>query len=105
MTNAKKSAVSAGNAFGMTLWVTSAGTPPPRMSGTTWSVGWDAGGGRKSMSIEQYLVEWGSTANICFDCQRACGQCPLSARDPATEELLFLPVLGWSAKKSKKNGI
>lgn len=56
------------------------------------------------MSIEQYLVKWGSTANICFDCQRACGQCPWSAHDPATGELLFLPVAGWSAKKSEKNG-
>ena len=55
------------------------------------------------MSIDQYLVPWGATANICFDCQLACGRCSWSGRDPTTWELLFEPVPGWTAKKSRKS--
>lgn len=38
-------------------------------------------------------------ANICFECQKACGGCSWSAVDPVTHKLRFEPVPGWTAKK------
>lgn len=42
------------------------------------------------MGIEKYYVPQ-SKANICFDCQNACGGCSWSEK--------FEPVPGWTAKK------
>ena len=42
------------------------------------------------MAIEQYYVP-ASKANICFDCQKACGGCSWSTD--------FTPVPGWTAQK------
>lgn len=42
------------------------------------------------MAIEKYYVRE-SRANICFDCQKACGDCSWSEK--------FEPVPGWTAKK------
>ena len=42
------------------------------------------------MGIEQYYVPQ-SKANICFDCQKACGGCAWSTD--------FTPVPGWTAEK------
>lgn len=36
--------------------------------------------------------------NICFDCQRACGDCPWSEYDLDREVARFEPVEGWTAK-------
>ena len=36
-------------------------------------------------------------ANICFDCQKACGDCSWSATDPNTGKPQFEPVEGWTA--------
>lgn len=38
-------------------------------------------------------------ANICFNCQRACGDCPWSEIDPETDKPRFQPVPGWTAKR------
>ena len=48
------------------------------------------------MAIEKYFVPE-SSANICFDCQNACGGCSWSTD--------FTPVPGWTAEKKmqKKN--
>ena len=40
------------------------------------------------------------TANICFDCQRACGDCPWSELDPETGRPRYAPVPGWTAEKT-----
>ena len=53
------------------------------------------------MAIEQYLVPQ-SKANICFDCQKACGGCSWSEIDPNTGRPRFEPVPGWTAKKVKQ---
>ena len=45
------------------------------------------------MGIEQYYVP-ASKANICFDCQNACGGCSWS--------MSFEPIPGWTAKKVKQ---
>lgn len=45
----------------------------------------------------------GDMTNICFDCQRAAGQCPWSALDPETGEPAFRPVPGWTAEKVQLN--
>lgn len=37
-------------------------------------------------------------ANICFDCEKACGGCSWSAADPVTGKLLWEPVPGWTAE-------
>ena len=37
-------------------------------------------------------------ANICFDCQKACGGCSWSEIDPDTGKPRFQPVEGWTAK-------
>lgn len=52
------------------------------------------------MSLEQYLVAIDHKANICFDCDRACGGCPWSEIDPETEKPRFAPVPGWTAEKA-----
>jgi hypothetical protein len=44
------------------------------------------------MALADYLVPIQSKANICFDCQKACGRCLWSAK--------FEPVPGWTAKKT-----
>lgn len=54
------------------------------------------------MAIEKYFVPE-SSANICFDCQNACGGCSWS--------IDFTPVPGWTAEKkmikagSKRDGV
>lgn len=53
------------------------------------------------MSLEQYLTPINSKANICFDCDRACGGCSWTEIDPETEKPRFEPVPGWTAKKVK----
>lgn len=46
-----------------------------------------------------------NTANICIDCKKACGGCSWSEVDPATGEIRFEPVPGWTAKKVQlRNG-
>jgi len=50
------------------------------------------------MALEQYLVPYGSSANLCFDCRRACGGCSWSAVDPETGEIRYEPVPGWTAE-------
>lgn len=52
------------------------------------------------MSIEKHLVPVEHRANICFDCDRACGGCSWSEWDPETKRPRFKPVPGWTAKKS-----
>lgn len=100
-TSASRSAISAVRVFGMTSWVTSAGTPPRRMSGTTWSGEWGARDGRRKILIEKYFVLYKTRTNICFDCQNACGGCCWSEIDPITGKPRFQPVPGWKAKPSK----
>ena len=41
--------------------------------------------------------------NICFDCQRACGDCSWSEVDPVTKRVRFQPVPGWTAERVKVN--
>ena len=47
-------------------------------------------------------------ANICFDCENACGDCEWSEIDPITKHPRFAPVRGWTAKEvlleMSKNG-
>lgn len=52
------------------------------------------------MALEDYLVPTNRT-NICFDCQKACGDCSWSEIDPATKHPRFEPVPGWTAEKVK----
>ena len=40
-------------------------------------------------------------ANICFDCENACGDCEWSEIDPITKYPRFAPVRGWTAEPSK----
>ncbi len=42
------------------------------------------------MALQDYLVPNNSKANICFDCQNACGKCSWSRN--------FTPVPGWTAE-------
>lgn len=44
------------------------------------------------------------SATLCWSCQRACGGCPWTARDPKTHAVLFRPVEGWKAKKTTIRG-
>lgn len=37
-------------------------------------------------------------ANICFDCERACGGCSWTEVDPETGKLRWEPVPGWTAE-------
>ena len=53
----------------------------------------------KDMALEDYLVPRQSRTNICFDCQKACGDCSWSEIDPATKHPRFEPVPGWTAEK------
>ena len=39
-------------------------------------------------------------ANICFDCDRACGGCSWTEVDPETGKLRWEPVSGWTAEKT-----
>lgn len=39
-------------------------------------------------------------ANICFECENACGGCSWSRLDPATGKVSFTPVEGWTAQKT-----
>ena len=39
-------------------------------------------------------------ANICFDCERACGGCSWTEVDPETGKLRWEPVPGWTAEKT-----
>ena len=38
-------------------------------------------------------------ANICWDCQRACGGCAWSELNPETGKPRFAPVPGWTAEQ------
>lgn len=52
--------------------------------------------------LNKYLVpveKYRKQANICFNCQRACGDCPWSEIDPETDKPRFQPVPGWTAKR------
>lgn len=40
--------------------------------------------------------------NICWDCEKACGQCPWTAIDPETKEVQFNPVPGWKTEKKRR---
>ena len=53
------------------------------------------------MGVEKYLVkiEPDGGGNLCWDCERACGDCPWSEIDPDTGHPRFAPVPGWTAKK------
>ena len=37
-------------------------------------------------------------ANICIDCERACGGCSWSEVNPETGKIRFEPVPGWTAE-------
>lgn len=50
------------------------------------------------MALIDYLVPTNSRANICFDCQKACGGCSWSEIDPSTKKPRFEPVPGWTAE-------
>ena len=39
------------------------------------------------------------TANICIDCQNACGGCSWSAWDNDADRPRYEPVPGWTAKR------
>ena len=41
----------------------------------------------------------GKKANICIECENACGGCSWSAVDPVTGKLRFEPVPGWEAEE------
>lgn len=41
----------------------------------------------------------GKMANICIDCQRACGGCSWSEINPETGKPRFQPVEGWTAEE------
>lgn len=52
--------------------------------------------------LNKYLVpveKYRKQANICFNCQRACGDCSWSEIDPETDKPRFQPVPGWTAKR------
>ena len=51
------------------------------------------------MSLDQYLVKIDANGNLCWDCERACGDCPWSEIDPDTGHPRFAPVPGWVAEK------
>ena len=53
------------------------------------------------MGLNEYLVPAGSKANICFNCQKACGKCSWTAVDPVTKKIRFEPIPGWTAEKVK----
>ena len=55
------------------------------------------------MALTDYLIPVGQNTNICFNCQKACGDCSWSAIDPATKKPKFEPVPGWTAKKVMLN--
>lgn len=40
-------------------------------------------------------------ANICFDCEKSCGNCSWSEIDPETKKPRFEPVPGWTAERVK----
>lgn len=42
---------------------------------------------------------YGGGANICFDCEKACGGCSWSEVDPETKKVRFQPVPGWKTQK------
>lgn len=48
-------------------------------------------------------IQGSGKANICFDCQKACGGCSWTELDPATKKPRFEPVPGWTAEKSLLN--
>ena len=52
---------------------------------------------RASFKKKKYKTQ-GKT-NICFDCQKACGDCSWSALDPVTLKPQFVPIPGWTATK------
>lgn len=47
------------------------------------------------------MPQYPSNANICIDCKNALGGCSWSAEDPVTRKTAFVPVPGWTAKKSR----
>lgn len=55
------------------------------------------------MELSELLVPYGSRANICFDCDKACGGCSWTEIDPITERPRFEPVPGWTAEKTMLN--
>ena len=46
-------------------------------------------------------------ANICFDCEKACGGCPWSEVDLTTGKVKFQTVPGWKTVKKirRTNGV
>ena len=44
--------------------------------------------------------QYPSNANICIDCKNAIGGCSWSEVNPETGKTAFIPVPGWTAKKS-----
>ena len=54
----------------------------------------------KEMSLEDYLEDSGQ---LCWSCQKACGDCPWSELDPATKRPRFEPVPGWTAKPIRRS--
>jgi hypothetical protein len=47
------------------------------------------------MALSEFVVPYESKANICFDCDKACGGCSWSRN--------FEPVPGWTAEKIMLN--
>lgn len=47
-------------------------------------------------------MEHKGKANICIDCERACGGCSWSEVDPETGKIRFEPVPGWTAEPVHK---
>ena len=52
------------------------------------------------MSLEEYLVPYRDIANICWDCQRACGGSSWTTYDRETDTIRFETVPGWTAEPS-----
>ena len=46
------------------------------------------------MELKDCFVPSGT---LCWDCERACGQCSWSERDPETDQIRYEPVPGWTA--------
>lgn len=51
------------------------------------------------------LQEWqADRANICWDCGRACGNCPWSEWDVEEKKQAFRPVPGWQVEEYYEGG-
>ena len=55
--------------------------------------------GNRLQAVESY-----GRANICWDCARACGDCPWSEWDEEKKKPAFKPVPGWQVEEYNTAG-